>query len=65
MMNPVYGTADRDRSEITQEMIDAGVRSYLDWDHLEDDPQEIVAEIFRVMAASSPRALQPNVELCL
>ena len=41
---------------ITEEMVEAGIRSYLSWDHQEDLPDEIVTEIFRVMAALSPQA---------
>jgi len=35
--------------EVTEEMIRAGTQSYLSWDHREDDPREIVSEIFQVM----------------
>ncbi len=41
--------------EITQGMVQAGVRSYLSWDHQEDDPREIVEEIFLAMEQMSAK----------
>ena len=53
-----YDTRGRDRPElpqtqISQAMIEAGVSSYLSWDHAEDDPKEIVKEIFAEMLVAS------------
>lgn len=40
--------------QITSKMIEAGVNSYLSWDHQEDFPEEIVAEIYLAMVEQRP-----------
>jgi len=45
---------------ITPKMIEAGIRSYLSWDHREDDPGQIVAEIFAEMDRARVQVLGPS-----
>ncbi len=55
MSEPLQG-GESPKVEVTPAMIDAGIRSYLSWDHLEDSPGEIVAEIYSAMAQLAPSA---------
>lgn len=43
--------------KVTPKMLEAGVRSYLSWNHHEDDPAQIVAEIFEEMNRARVQAL--------
>lgn len=49
--------------EVTPEMIETGVKAYLSWDHLEDDPAEIVREIFCEMRRAYLQALSQAQKL--